>query len=52
MTTNTTQGEKKEGLLSVCCRADFDPFGFDRPDCLWQEKCLKCGKECEVEYFS
>lgn len=34
-------------LLSDCCGANFDAFGFKRGDGLWQEACLKCGRECE-----
>lgn len=40
-----------EGLLSDCCRSEFDPFGFEREDGLWQEKCLKCGKKCDPRHY-
>jgi hypothetical protein len=39
----------KEGLQfkSGCCGADFDAFGHEKEEGIWQEKCLKCGKLCE-----
>lgn len=34
-------------LLSNCCAADFDAFGYEKENGVWQERCLKCGKLCE-----
>ena len=39
-------GDETE-FLSDCCHADFDPWGREKEEGIWQEKCLKCGKECE-----
>lgn len=38
-------------LLSECCQAEFDAFGFSKDDGLYQEKCLKCNKACEVNWM-
>jgi hypothetical protein len=40
--------EDTEQLVSKCCHADFDSWGFVREDGLWDEKCLKCGEKCEI----
>jgi len=34
-------------FVSDCCHADFDPWGREKEEGIWQEKCLKCGNECE-----
>jgi hypothetical protein len=34
-------------LLSNCCAWDFDAWGYEKEDGVWQERCLKCGKLCE-----
>lgn len=47
MKTKENKSTNTGNLVSDCCHAEFDPLGFERPDELWQEKCLKCGKECE-----
>lgn len=44
--------EDNADLLSNCCRAEFDAFGFPKAYGLWQEKCLKCGKECEPIWYN
>lgn len=43
---------EKDGwdLLSGCCGADFDPFGYEKEEGIWQERCLKCGEVCEPVY--
>ena len=38
-------------LLSNCCAADFDPFGYEKEDGVWQERCLNCKKLCEPLYI-
>lgn len=38
-------------LVSNCCASDFDPFGFEKEEGIWQERCLKCGKLCESLYL-
>lgn len=39
---------KKDGdLLSNCCAWDFDAFGYEKEEGIYQERCLKCGKLCE-----
>lgn len=45
---NKTPKKQTDGdLVSDCCDSDFDPLGFPRDD-VWDEKCLKCGKKCDV----
>ena len=34
-------------LVSNCCAWDFNAFGFEKEEGIWQERCLKCGKLCE-----
>lgn len=34
-------------LLSNCCAWDFDPWGYEKEEGIWQERCLKCGHLCE-----
>ena len=41
---------EKWDLVSDCCKSEFDPFGFSNDQGLWDEKCLKCGKLCDVHY--
>lgn len=44
----STQTLSKEGdLVSNCCAWDFDGFGVEKEEGIWQERCLKCGKLCE-----
>jgi hypothetical protein len=38
-------------LVSNCCASDFDPFGFEKEEGIWQERCTKCGKLCESLYL-
>jgi hypothetical protein len=45
--------KKNDGyLVSNCCAWEFDPFGYEKDDGLWQERCLACGKPCEPLYIS
>lgn len=39
-------------LVSNCCAADFDPFGYEKEEGIYQERCLKCKKLCEPIYMS
>lgn len=39
-------------LLSNCCAADFDVFGYEKSEGIWQERCLNCGKLCEPLWIS
>lgn len=48
----TDKYELKEGLLSNCCASDFNPFGYEKEEGIYQEKCLNCGKLCEPIYLS
>ena len=40
-----------EGLFTECCRADFNPFAYEKGEGIWQERCLNCGKLCEPIWF-
>lgn len=58
MTNNLRESLKKTlnkgrsgDLLSNCCAWDFDPFGVEKGEGIYQEKCLKCGKLCEPLYI-
>lgn len=44
----STEGD----LLSNCCAWDFNPFGVEKEDGIYQERCSKCGKLCEPFYMS
>lgn len=44
---NMNQGD----LVSNCCASDFDPWGYEKEEGIWQERCLKCGKLCESLYL-
>jgi hypothetical protein len=45
--------KKTDGdLVSNCCASDFDPWGFEKEEGIWQERCLKCRKLCEPLYIS
>lgn len=37
----------KGDLVSNCCASDFDAFGYEKEEGIWQERCLGCGKLCE-----
>ena len=39
-------------LVSNCCAWDFEPFGYEKDEGVWQERCLKCNKLCETLYIS
>lgn len=39
-------------LVTDCCKADFDPWGYPREDGLWDEKCLKCGGRTDVNWYT
>ena len=43
---------KSGDLVSNCCAWDFDPFGYEKDEGVWQERCLKCNKLCETLYIS
>lgn len=38
-------------LVSNCCASDFDVFGREKEDGIFQERCLNCGKLCEPIYL-
>ena len=44
--------EYENELLSNCCASDFDAFGYEKEEGIWQERCDNCGKLCEPIYFS
>ena len=50
MTDKKTQSSGEMDLLSNCCKADFNPWGFEKEEGVWQERCNKCSKLCEVDY--
>lgn len=39
-------------LLSNCCASDFDAFGYEKDEGIYQERCLSCGKLCEPLYLN
>jgi hypothetical protein len=45
-------GKNDGELMSNCCAWDFDPFGYEKEEGIYQERCLKCGKLCEPLYIS
>lgn len=42
----------KGDLVSNCCASDFNPFGYEKEEGIYQERCLNCGKLCEPLYIS
>lgn len=38
-------------LVSNCCAWDFNAFGVEKEEGIYQERCLKCGKLCEPLYI-
>lgn len=48
MTNEHNDGE----LVSNCCASDFDAWGYEKEEGIWQERCLKCGKLCEPLWIS
>lgn len=44
--------EEESDLVSNCCAANFNPFGYEKYEGVWQEQCLNCGKLCEPLYLS
>lgn len=51
-TPDPKEESKKTGsLVTDCCGTeDFDPWGFDRGDGTYDERCGKCGKKTDVNW--
>lgn len=42
----------KGDLVSNCCASDFDAWGYEKEEGVYQERCLNCGKLCEPLWIS
>lgn len=49
--TEKEQASEEKDFVTDCCGSpDFDPFGFDRGDGTYDERCGKCGGKTDVHY--